>query len=60
MSETTATVAATEIYSQMSTEDRTSFDSAEWYDGISGMLVDDWADLDLHDVLAELERLCYG
>jgi hypothetical protein len=47
----TARDAATEIVSQMSSDDRAAFTPEAWRDGVSAMLDGDWAHLDLDEVL---------
>ena len=47
--------AAIEIVDNMSLDDRDSFTRTGWNDGISAMLVDEWARLDLGLVLDSVE-----
>jgi len=49
-----AQTAAAEIVSMMTEEDRQGYTEAGWSDGVSSMLTDEWAHLDLLAVLAEI------
>ena len=49
--------AASQIVDQMSEDDRAAFTRDAWRDGVSAMLVDEWAHLDLDEVLAAIEAM---
>jgi NMD protein affecting ribosome stability and mRNA decay len=58
MTTTRTSEIAQQIFEQMNTEDRAGYLSQAWEEGVSNMLVDEWAGANLADILDALKALC--
>jgi len=56
----TITEIANEIVARMSVEDIRDYSRADWVDGVSAMLVDDWKGRDLDEVLDGIDVVIFG
>ena len=56
----TITEIANEIVARMSIEDIRDYSRADWADGVSAMLVDDWKGRDLDEVLDGIDVVVFG